>query len=416
MARILAFTVPAPGHLYPFVPILLALQQRGHSVRFGLPSQERESKKSKSVAGIRIRSMRLKSGAYPETTSAQQHAGARESKLEMFRVQGEPLAELLDRLIAEERPDVLLVDPVHWGPMLAAESSGIPWASLAHNPLLLRGLGVDVRGPGLRPARGIVGRARDAILARKVRLGNQCYLAHLNETRAARHLSPLSDLQDLYTRPPVVLATTAEPFEYPRRDWPAGLRFVGPLSWEPPTYSPAAIDPTDGRPLVLLAGSSIPEVGQARSWVSRALEAIEGEPYQIIATLPTEEAPRRVPSNVHIVRFVPHSHVLPRCACVVCHGGPGITQKALAAGVPVVAIPFAYDRFEVAQRVEVANAGVMLPGPRLTSARVRAAVRRAILCKPGAERIAEAFRRAGGAAAAADAVEGLLEPGWATPV
>jgi len=32
MARILAYTSPAAGHLFPLVPGLLALQERGHDV------------------------------------------------------------------------------------------------------------------------------------------------------------------------------------------------------------------------------------------------------------------------------------------------------------------------------------------------------------------------------------------------
>ena len=53
--------------------------------------------------------------------------------------------------------------------------------------------------------------------------------------------------------------------------------------------------------------------------------------------------------------------VLDRAVCVVCHAGMGITQKALAHGVPVVAVPFGRDQPEVARRVEVAGAGVRLP-------------------------------------------------------
>ena len=33
MARILAYTTPATGHVYPLVPGLLALRERGHDVR-----------------------------------------------------------------------------------------------------------------------------------------------------------------------------------------------------------------------------------------------------------------------------------------------------------------------------------------------------------------------------------------------
>jgi UDP:flavonoid glycosyltransferase YjiC (YdhE family) len=114
------------------------------------------------------------------------------------------------------------------------------------------------------------------------------------------------------------------------------------------------------------------------------------------------------PANVRIERYVPHTPVLERAACVVCHAGMGITQKALAHGVPVVAVPFGRDQPEVARRVEVAGAGVRLPRRRFRPDQLRAAVRRAIDLRPGAERIAEAFAAAGGPAAAVDALDSLL--------
>jgi UDP:flavonoid glycosyltransferase YjiC (YdhE family) len=100
--------------------------------------------------------------------------------------------------------------------------------------------------------------------------------------------------------------------------------------------------------------------------------------------------------------------VLDRAVCAVTHGGMGATQKALAAGVPVCAVPFGRDQLEVARRVEVAGAGSRLPASRLRPDRLRIKVRDAIGCRDGAIRIAEAYRAAGGAAAAADACEQQL--------
>jgi hypothetical protein len=57
-------------------------------------------------------------------------------------------------------------------------------------------------------------------------------------------------------------------------------------------------------------------------------------------------------------RFIPHRPVLGRAACAVTHGGMGATQKALAHGVPVCAVPFGRDQLEVARRVEVAGGGI----------------------------------------------------------
>ena len=61
----------------------------------------------------------------------------------------------------------------------------------------------------------------------------------------------------------------------------------------------------------------------------------------------------------------------------------GATQKALARGVPVCAVPFGRDQFEVARRVEVARAGARLPAKRLSPERLLAAVREAMRCRKG---------------------------------
>ena len=146
--------------------------------------------------------------------------------------------------------------------------------------------------------------------------------------------------------------------------------------------------------------------------VRTALEALAGEPVHVVATLPSDDPQSlRVPPNARVERFVPHSLVLDRAVCAITHGGMGGTQKALARGVPVVAVPFGRDQAEVARRVEVAGAGVRLTRRRLRADRLADAVRVARTRTAGADRVAEGYRRAGGARAAADAVESrLLQP------
>jgi UDP:flavonoid glycosyltransferase YjiC (YdhE family) len=116
------------------------------------------------------------------------------------------------------------------------------------------------------------------------------------------------------------------------------------------------------------------------------------------------------PPNARVASFLPHGPIVERAVCVVCHGGHGITVKALSAGVPVCVVPFCRDQFDVARRVEMSDAGVRLHHRRLSAARLRAAVHRAMTKRAGAERVARAFADAGGASAAADAVEELLAP------
>ena len=146
--------------------------------------------------------------------------------------------------------------------------------------------------------------------------------------------------------------------------------------------------------------------------IQAVLDGLADEPVFVVATLPAgEPCSLRVPPNARIERFVPHRPILDRAACAITHGGMGATQKALARGVPVCAVPFGRDQPEVARRVEVAHAGTRLPVSRLTAERLRDKVREAMGCADGAGRIAAAFKAAGGPSVAADAIERRLIEG-----
>jgi MGT family glycosyltransferase len=231
-------------------------------------------------------------------------------------------------------------------------------------------------------------------------------LSPLNGIRTGLGLPALDHADDLFGRPPLLLYLTSEPFEYPRDDWPENLVMVGPCDWEPPSEPPAWLAEVD-QPLVLVTTSS--EFQDDGRIVTAALEALADEPVHVVATLPSgDPADHRVPGNAHVERFLPHGPLLDRAVCAVTHGGMGATQKALARGVPVCAVPFGRDQLEVARRVEVAKAGTRLPARRLTAERLRAKVAEAITLSEGAARVAAGFRSAGGPAAAADAVENRL--------
>jgi len=105
-------------------------------------------------------------------------------------------------------------------------------------------------------------------------------------------------------------------------------------------------------------------VGQAdRALVAAAMDAFAGDPVHVVASLPAEgDGVVRRRGNVTLARFVPHSLVLDRAVCVVTHGGMGVTQKALDRGIPVSAVPFGRDQFEVARRIEVARAVARMRG------------------------------------------------------
>ena len=405
MAVVLAYVDAVPGRLYPLVATLLELAQRGHrvAVRCGIDDVERLR-----ALGLDAHSLTREIERFePDDWKARTRFGALSSGLDQFGARAPFQLRDLEQAIENEQPDVLFVDEGAWGAAAAAEASGLPWAFSIVSPVPLPSHDAPPFGLGLRPRHDLLGRLRDRI-AKTLTLGTleRVIAKHMNPLRAELGLPPIKTIDDVYLAADAVIAYTAEPFEYPRSDWPAKLTLVGPGLWEPPAEPPDWLDKLE-QPLVLVTCSTLFQNDRRLAEVAAA--ALARAPFDVVlTTADVDPSGLSAASNVRVERFLPHAPLLERAACVVCHAGMGITQKALAHGVPVVAIPFGRDQPEVARRVETAGAGVRLPARRLTSERLREAVQQAIERRRGAERIAAAFADAGGAAAAAQVLEELL--------
>ena len=405
MARILAYTSPGRSHLFPLTPILDELQRRGHQIVLRTLASQ--------VALMRTRGFEAAPISAPIEAIEHDDWRAR-SPLQSVRLnaavfcaRAEHDAPDLRQAIGEADPDALLVDINSWGALMAAERWGGPWAVFCPYPLALGSRDAPPFGPGFAPARGPLGRVRDRLVGPLV-LGmvERPVRPALNDIRARMGLAPIASVEEWFGRPPLLLYMTAEPFEYPRRDWPENMVMIGPCEWDPPSEPPQWLAEIT-QPIVLVNTST--EFQNDGRLVQVALQALAEEPVTVVATLPTgDPAGYRVPANAHLERFIAHRPLLEHAACAVTHGGMGSTQKALAHGVPVCVVPFGRDQLEVARRVEVARAGTRLPAARLRPGRLRAKVAEAMTCTEGARRIAAAFAAAGGPRAAADAFETRL--------
>ena len=414
MARILAYVVPAAGHLFPFVPGLQELQRRGHHVhvRTGekLLATARAAGLDVSPADPGIAAIEVNDYAEGKDTDK-----LRKGLHDMLR-RGPLERADLERAIAEHDPDVLLVDSLAYGATVAAEASGRPWAYVLPSLLPLPGKGIPPYGLGMRPMGGPLGRARDVVLSKLVeRLYARSMLPRLNALRAEAGLRELrSPLEHLLSADRLIILT-GEPLEYRRSDVPAKVRMAGAQLWDPPTASPdlAWLD-EPGDPWVLVTCSTDYQADEQLALT--AVEALRDEPVRVVLTLADAYDTVTLPpaGNVRAERFVPHGPVLERAAAVVCHSGMGIVQKAIAAGVPIAAVPFGRDQPEVARRVIEAGAGVQLRTKHLTPERLRATVREAIAMRAQAEAASKRLRAAGGGARFADAAEELArEPAFA---
>jgi len=407
MARILAYTSPARGDLYPVVPILDELQRRGHEIHVRTLAAE--------VGGLSARGFtaqpidgRIEAIRHDDWKAKGARAALAAATAVFVARAPHDAADLRGAIDALD-PDILILDLNPWGALAVAEGSGRPWAAVAPYPLPISSPDAPPFGPGLAPASGPFGRLRDAVV-RPLVIGavERAILPKLNAVRATLdpRLSPIRTADDLYARPPLLLYLTAEPFEYHRRSWPRNVRMIGPCPWEPELAPPAWLE-TVTPPIVLVATSS--EYQADAILAQTAFDALAGTEMTVIATLPSNDpGALRVPPNGRAERFIPHGPILARASVAITHGGMGVTQKALAAGVPVVAVPFGRDQLEVARRVEIAGAGVRLPRARLRPDTLRAAATTAMGRKQGAQAVSEGYRAAGGAEAAATYLEAML--------
>lgn len=412
MALILAYTSPGRSHLYPLTPILDELHRRGHHVALRTLASQVPMMQARGfdvapidphIEAIEHIDWRARNPLHSLHLNAN-----------VFCQRAQHDAPDLERAIAEVRPDALLVDINSWGSLMAAERWGGPWAAFCPYPLALRSRDAPPFGPGFAPARGPLGRARDRLVEQLVMRAVERRLRDpLNSIRERLGLSSVAVVDEWLRSAPLLLYMTAEPFEYPRRDWPENVVMVGPCDWDPPGDPPRWLEQTRG-PIILVNTST--EFQDDGHLAQVALEALAEEPVTVVATMPTADpAGMTIPANARVERFVPHRPILERAACAVTHGGMGSTQKALAHGVPVCAVPFGRDQLEVARRVEVAHAGTRLTAKRLRPDRLRAKILQAMACAEGARRIAAAYTATGGAATAADAVEARLLQAGARP-
>lgn len=405
MPTILITTSPAQGHLYPMMDVALALRDAGFRVVLHTLAGERERVEAEGLEhrplDPRVEALKLE-----DYKGANPLAQIRRT-FECWLARGAVEVDGVRSLCEELEPDLLVVDANSWGAAAYAESLGRPWAMFLPYCLPVPSRDAPAFGPGFPPPRGWPGRLRDRLVWGALGLATGGIVRRLNGLRAEVGAPPLAAHDELFRRADVLLYRTAEPFDYPRSDWPAGVHRIGPGLWAPPGEAPPWLMELP-RPRVLVSVST--ELQEDGAIIEAALAGLAEEPGSLIVTTAALDPARFRPGGEHvkITRFLPHAAVIPQMDVVVTHGGMGTTQRALAAGVPVCVVPWGRDQSESARRAEVCGAGRMLPRAKLTPARLREAVRDALGRGPAAQEIARAFREAGGAQRAVELLSGLL--------
>ncbi|MFI6099709.1 glycosyltransferase [Lentzea sp. NPDC051213] len=288
------------------------------------------------------------------------------------------------RDVLEAEFDLVVTDHLAFGAAMAAERKQLPWVTVAVTPLVA--------------SRALV-KAVSAVLAGPM----------FNRMRAEAGLGPRSGALEAFYSPELVLAQGVSALET-TKDLPEQVRFVGRLitATKKPEALPEWWPDLDGRTVVHVTQGTL-ETG-ADDLLKPAIEELAGHDVLVVCT--TGGAPTdtlgTLPDNVRAAEFIPHDLLLPRTAVMITNGGWGGVLAAVEAGVPMVVVPGALDKPQVAHRVERAGAGIVRKKPKYLKKAVDQ-----VLGEPRhrkrAEELGRQLKTAGGAARAAELVEDVLK-------
>ncbi len=317
----------------------------------------------------------------------------------------------LCEIVEQVQPDRIAVDHVAFGARLALHAMGLNCASvvLGHPsalPSVDEVFGMPDDWPqGMRPS--------DDELSD---LHGRCGAAVTELTAAAeeflrRRSSETSRVGDLTREPghPTIYAYP-ESLHSPSRLLPANAVFVGSLAREQ-TLDSFPLPVGDGVRVTVALGSFLSARGDVLQAAVRAADAAGWRLTMAHGSTPLEDL-GVLPSGAVVARHLPQVAVLQHTDVFVNHGGNGSVTEAVAAGVPMIVLPFSTDQFAGAAAIERAGVGSVLDPNSLTADSLRSAVE-ALLASGAAEGMAKAALASaldGGPRRAAEAIAQLSPP------
>jgi UDP:flavonoid glycosyltransferase YjiC (YdhE family) len=392
VSAFLISTMPAAGHVAPFIPLATRLVTEGHEVVWHTGERYEET-----VAATGARFTPFRHTPDFDAVAVRPDPGTRGAaaglstlrRLWIDRIAGQ--VDDYERILAAFPADALIVDMCSLGAATLYERGGPPFATLGINPLVTFDPEIPPFGSGRPPATTALGRTGNRIAHRFGRLFLGRLNPALNERRAALGLPPLlrgRTVDDLLRSPMLHLQPTTPDFEYPRRGLPPQVHFVGPLI-PPPTDTalPAWWDELDGsRPVVHVTQGTV--ATDPGALIRPTLDALADTEVLVVATGRVEGP---VPGNARVAGFLPHPLLLPKVDAMVTNGGYNGVLTALAHGVPLVVGGRSEDKPAVCARVAWSGAGIDLRTDRPSAARVGEAVR-VVLDDPSYRRNARRIR------------------------
>jgi UDP:flavonoid glycosyltransferase YjiC (YdhE family) len=407
MATFLLTSIPIQAHTTNPHPFAARLVERGHRVLQYAGATFHDQIRAVGVEPVPYRRAEDFSAVdlaerWPDIMGSTGPAAIRRAFAEIFvGMAGERTADIVE-IVENNGVDAILADGIVFGGRLAAELTGVPWATFGDGPLPYMEPDTPPFGPALRYRPDAVGRLRNRVVAA---VGTRLIFGpaqqRYDQLRTELGLPTGLRVVDSMESPMLHLQGCTPGFEYPRRSVPAHMHYVGALgpypavAWTPPSWWPELI--ADPRPLVVVSQGSLR--ADPTELIVPAVRALADLDVQVLVTTGRASCEQvavalggTVPGNVRLLRFAPYDEVFRHADVFVTNGGYTGVTLALSHGVALVQAGMTEEKPEIGRRVDYAGCGIDLRTSRPKPDAVRGAVQR-VLGEPSFRAAAGAIQR-----------------------
>jgi zeaxanthin glucosyltransferase len=414
----LAFVVPPfLGHLNPMAAVARELVGRGHRATFlHMPDAERLV----TERGFAFRAVGERSHPAGTLPQVLRRMGSVNGPFGLGGIIRDVAASTdmlccdLPHALREIGADMLVCDQTEAAGGLVARHLGMPYVSVANALPLNREPSVPPPFTPWRYDPSRWGTERNRGGYRVSDLLMRPHAAVISGFAEGWKLGRLRTIEDCAS-PFGQISQLVRGLDFPQTELPQTFHYVGPLRGGEPIPPGFRMPPGDGRPLAY--GSLGTLQGSRERLFRRIAEAAAQAGLHLVLAHGgglTGDQVSALPGGPAAFAFVPQGAVLAKAKLAILNGGLNTVLDALAAGVPIVVVPVAFEQGAIAARLERTGASKTVSRHFLTAGRLAGAVQD-VLENPrfegAAKRLQAEIAAAGGVRLAADIVERVAVTG-----
>lgn len=411
MSHFAVIAPPLPGHWNPLLVLASALVARGHRVTFVHIPDAAALVRGEGIgfAGV---------GAATHPPGWLEGWVTRSAALNGFAGLPGMIADVagLTDMICREAPaaldrigaDAVLADQMEPGGGLVAEAMGLPFLTTATGLPLNSEPAVPPPYVGWRWLGGELGKGRN-LGGHRVTDLLMNGVGRVLARHCLRFGLPVRRRTEDFFSPAGQLAQAVRSLDFPRERLPDSFHYLGPFR---PAEEPAFDWPDDGRPIAFCSLGSL-QGSRAEIFRLFAQACVDTGLRPLIAHGGRLDpaAAASLPGDPLVYDHVPQRAVLAKARVAITHAGFNTVLDSLSFGVPLVAIPLAFEQPATAARLSYRGVAEIVPRARLSAERLKRAVE-TVLGDPGyrlrAATIGADIATAGGVSRAADLAETLV--------